>query len=84
MPQTFYTQEEYLATEQRALTAEKRLEVVEAIRPQWAKGFTSDSVAAQMQTAALQELWEELGAKNQTDAMQRIKYLKVRSLTKFN
>lgn len=84
MPQTFYTQEEYLAAEQRAIFAEGRLATLEALRPQWAKGFTNDSVAAQINALALSQIWNELDVNNQTEAMQRIRYLKNRFIHKPN
>lgn len=41
--------------------------------PLWTQGFSSDSVAAQVRTVALEELWDILGVSNQTDAIQRLK-----------
>jgi len=52
-----------------------RLESAERMRPQWAKGYTSDSVAAQTSSAALQQVWSLLGVDNQTQCMQALKRL---------
>ena len=38
-------------------------------RPHWAKGYTSDSVAAQAHLDCTVAMWELLGADNQTQAM---------------
>lgn len=58
--------------EQRALRAEATLE---ALRPVWAQGFSSDSVAAQGLGNAVSEMWGILGVKNQTEAMERLRFL---------
>lgn len=42
---------------------------LETLRPVWAQGWTEQSVAAQSASAALAELWRELKATNQTEAM---------------
>lgn len=39
-------------------------------RPEWAQGNTTDSVAAQKATSALTQLWELIGAENQTEAIE--------------
>ncbi len=75
MPQVFYTQEEYIAAEQRALLAEERNATLESLRPQWAQGFTKDSVAAQVSSGALAEIWALLGVDNQTQAIATIRHL---------
>lgn len=46
------------------------LQTLEACRPHWAKGFTSDSMAAQAYMTSTIEIWSFLGAENQTQAMQ--------------
>lgn len=55
-----------------AIIAAKNSEItaLENLRPHWAKGYSSDSVAAQTVTAALSQLWGILGAANQTEAVQ--------------
>lgn len=42
---------------------------LEELRPHWAQGHTSDSVAAQVTTVALGQLWRILGVTNQTEAV---------------
>lgn len=54
---------------------------LEALRPHWAQGHSSDSVAAQASTAALSQIWEALGATNQTEAMERVKLLQLAGRT---
>lgn len=46
---------------------------LEALRPHWAQGYTSDSVAAQASTAALSQLWDMLKVESQTDAVIRLR-----------
>lgn len=48
---------------------ERKVAALERLRPVWAMGYTSDSIAAQTTTAALTQLWGMLGAKDQTDAV---------------
>jgi len=62
-----------LAAENKALR--DQVERLEKLRPHWAKGYTSDGVAAQCATGALQSLWDLLGAKHQTEAMQKLRAL---------
>ena len=62
--------EALLADRDAALTKAKHLE---SLRPIWAQGYTSDSVAAQMTSAALTEIWRALGVENQTDAMAKLR-----------
>lgn len=60
----------------RIIIAERvQLGALEALRPHWAKGFTSDSVAAQVSAAALSQFWVALGATNQTEAMEKLRAL---------
>lgn len=56
-----------------AMSLQQRVEVLEAARPHWAMGYSSDSIAAQSTAAALSEIWRELGVSNQTQAMQRLR-----------
>lgn len=49
--------------------------MLEALRPFWAKGYSSDSVAAQASTGALSEIWRILGVSDQTQAMQKLREL---------
>ena len=65
---------EYLVAEER-LAAKQSREASEALRPVWAQGWTSDSSAAQASAAALSELWQLLGAENQTAAMDKLRHL---------
>lgn len=53
---------------------EARGEVValEQLRPLWAQGYSSDSIAAQASGNALSDIWSSLGVNNQTDAMERL------------
>lgn len=46
---------------------------LEALRPHWAKGYSSASVAAQVQTTALNEIWKHLGVSNQTACMDKLR-----------
>lgn len=58
--------------EGRAIAANAELE---ALRPHWAQGYTSDSIAAQCSFMALSELWFLLGTKDQTSAVARLRDL---------
>lgn len=63
------------AVEAEADRAEGYRTYCESIRPHWAQGYTSDSMAAQAQTAALSQLWELLNVKDQSAAVAKIKKL---------
>jgi hypothetical protein len=52
-----------------------KLERLEAMRPHWAKGYSSDGIAAQTTCVALNELWSMLGVKSQTDAVAALETL---------
>ncbi|MGY2429595.1 hypothetical protein [Pseudomonas tolaasii] len=52
-----------------------KVEALEAMRPHWAKGYTSDSVAAQGQTSALSQVWEALGVNDQTACILKLRAL---------
>ena len=67
------TEVETLRSTNRRLVTE--VETLEKFRPHWAKGFTSDSIAAQAHLSATVGLWDALGVENQTEAMQRIRDL---------
>ena len=54
----------------------RKIEGLEALRPVWAHGWTDDSVAAQTSSNALSQLWEMLGAKDQTQAVATLAELK--------
>lgn len=75
----FYTEDHVEHLVDRLRYAKKQLmdlkEVHEAMRPHWAKGYTSDSMAAQAQTAALAQVWQLLGVDNQTACMQKLREL---------
>jgi len=55
--------------------ANRKIEDYEAMRPHWAKGYSSDSIAAQSATSALSTLWKMLGVPHQTAAVQRLREL---------
>lgn len=50
-----------------------KIENAECMRPHWAMGFSSDSVAAQAKTVALDQLWQLLHVRDQTSAVQRLR-----------
>lgn len=52
-----------------------KVEALEALRPHWAQGHSSDSAAAQAATVALAGLWQLLCTDNQTEAVERLKGL---------
>ena len=63
-----------------ALEAEcKRLsstvDTLESLRPHWAQGYSSDSIAAQASTEALVGIWKILGVNDQTSAVVTLKAL---------
>lgn len=72
MPVTYYTQQEYLDLVQEKLLAEKRLAAAEALRPQWAMGYSDDSIAAQLSTSALIQIYGVLSVTNQTDCINEL------------
>lgn len=51
------------------------IDALESLRPHWAKGYTSDSIAAQTTITALNQIWSILGVDNQTAAMDRLRQL---------
>jgi hypothetical protein len=53
----------------------RRIATLEMLRPHWAQGYSSDSLAAQTATAALAQLWGLLEVDNQTDAVAAIRRL---------
>lgn len=50
-------------------------ETLETLRPVWAQGHTSDSMAAQANGTALASLWRLLGVTDQTAAAERLRWL---------
>jgi hypothetical protein len=69
-----------------ALTAERdrlssEVDTLELLRPHWAQGYSSDSVAAQASTAALVAFWEILGVSDQTSAINALKALTAKLAT---
>lgn len=56
-----------------ALREAQKVPHLEAMRPNWAKGYSSDSIAAQCSANALSSLWELLGAKDQTEAAEKLR-----------
>jgi len=77
MPVTFYSSDEYGDILAENVRLKQSLKVTEDMRPQWAQGFTSDSVAAQVTSAALRDIWDLMEVTNQTDCMRRIRILKL-------
>lgn len=57
---------------------------LEKLRPHWAQGYSSDSMAAQTATSALSKLWEKLGARHQTEACQKLDRLQASETDAFN
>jgi hypothetical protein len=55
--------------------AAETIDALERLRPHWAMGFTSDSIAAQTTITALNQIWSMLGVDNQTAAMDRLRQL---------
>jgi len=51
---------------------QKHNNYLESMRPHWAEGHTSDSIAAQASTAALSSIWDFLEVDSQTMAMQKL------------
>jgi hypothetical protein len=62
--------------EARIKKLEDELSHLEEMRPFWAKGYLSDSVAAQTATSALSSIWLYLGVKDQTACMHALEDLK--------
>jgi hypothetical protein len=62
--------------EARIKKLEDELSHLEEMRPFWAKGYSSDSMAAQTATGALANIWRCLGVKDQTACMYALKELK--------
>ena len=54
----------------------QQIAYLESLRPHWAKGYTDDSIAAQTYLAALNQIYDALGVKTQTDCMKAIHKLK--------
>lgn len=69
MPVTYYTEAEYLALERANNLLKAKNKSLESMRPIWAHGQSPDSVAAQLYSSALQQIWDKLTVTNQTDAM---------------
>lgn len=55
--------------------ARAQVESLESLRPHWAQGYSSDSIAAQSATSALSDIWQILGVQHQTAALDRIRKL---------
>ncbi len=58
---------------ERIKQLESNVQVLESLRPHWAMGYSSDSMAAQTATIALSSVWGVLGARNQTEAMLKLR-----------
>mgnify|MGYP001585190004 FL=1 len=76
-----YDYDEVLARENRL---KAHVDVLESKRPHWAKGFSSDSIAAQVQTSALSQVWKLLYVDDQTACMGKLQGLKDELLQKSN
>ncbi|NTF69398.1 hypothetical protein [Rhizobium rhizogenes] len=59
----------------RLREAQAKIEALESMRPHWAKGYSSDGIAAQVTAAALSTIWKLLGVDNQTAAMEKLRDL---------
>lgn len=57
------------------------MDVADRMRPHWAQGYSSDSHAAQVTCAALSEVWDMLGVKNQTECMAKLNAFFSRGVT---
>ena len=55
---------------------ERTIAALEKLRPLWAQGYSSDSIAAQAKTNALSSIWSYLGVQDQTACMAALKELK--------
>lgn len=53
-----------------------RIQADVELRPMWARGFSSDSIAAQTACGALHSIWKELGVSNQTECMEKLRRLR--------
>ena len=75
MPTTCYTQEEvdHLLAEIKRLS--QHLANAEAMRPHWAQGYSTDSIAAQTTAASLNQVWDMLHVTNQTDCIKELTHL---------
>ena len=72
MPVIYYTEHEYLSLKDELDLATKRLAAAEALRPQWAMGYSNDSMAAQTATSALIQIYGVLGVQNQTQCIEKL------------
>lgn len=72
MPKTFYTEDEYESLKHEKDQLEARVKHLDAMRPQWAQGYSTDSIAAQSKAIALQQVWDRLKVTNQTDCIARL------------
>lgn len=70
----FLTLEMHKLAQERDMLNSK-CQTLESLRPHWAKGYSSDSIAAQCQTAALNQIWEHLGVADQTACMEKLHQL---------
>lgn len=67
------TQQLLIAAEAELASAKAQIVALETLRPMWAEGWTSDSMAAQASATALAQIWAFLGASNQTEAMAKLR-----------
>jgi len=71
----FYTEDEVDRLREKVASQEREIKALESLRPHWAQGYSSDSLAAQASTAALSDFWDLLGVDNQTEGVQKLKTL---------
>lgn len=58
--------------EQRIANLEAELEALRELRPVWAQGYSSESIATQAPADALAQIWAALDVENQTQAAIRL------------
>jgi hypothetical protein len=54
---------------------DKAVTMLEVLRPVWAQGYTSDSVAAQTTATAISQIWRALEVEDQSAAMVKLRAL---------
>lgn len=77
MPKIFYTQDEFESLKDEKEKLEAQVKDLVAMRPQWAQGYSTDSIAAQSKAIALQQVWDALKVSSQTMCMAQIKHLQL-------
>jgi hypothetical protein len=67
-----YWQSKIVTLEDELVVLMDRIASLESMRPVWAQGHSSDSIAAQVSSAALAQIWDILGVTNQTEAVAKL------------